>query len=856
MRGLFRCWICTTSTDFVVAVFAEFYRLAHTSRDISTYMPRSFKKFVAGLQKAKTEEEVKHTYAKQFDLNYDTEFRHDLYSPEIFFEFKFSGGLLKRTARAAVIAQVVYYIRRLYLGHASKVIPPVICVADSQHAFFTDTSQWEKFYKNKSKYDWDLAPSQPDARLVADLLNYSATESIKVFELRDENEYQLFQASLGQYRAAQTEFNFRLKKLITEENFEEVFEYWNKCFGDAVRNGTKSSRYFLCDISQEGSEYDQLENKVIFHVGPNETRTKKILPKEYEWFWSNYDKVTDPIILRNILAKVDRLTDTPIRQFTGEFFTPVAFARKAHAYLERVVGAKWWTKNYRLWDMAAGTGNLEWFLPADAYNAIYLSTLHDEDVQHCQRVFPGATVFQYNYLDDDVAAVFGNPQLFKNASKLPENLLNDLVNPRIKWIILINPPFATSQKAGYSGVSKSSVSDTEIRPLMHSQGLGEVSRELFAQFLFRIRQEFANKTAHLGLFSTLKYVNSNNDQRFRDSIFKFSYEDGFIFSSANFSGTQATNAFPVGFLLWNLTKERKLEDQKIEVKILDDDASKIGSKLLTVEHRSRFLSKWIKRAPTTIVFPPLGSAISVKASNTDVRDRVAEGFLASLMCNGNDVQHHNNVALLSGPYVSAGALSVVPANFGKAMVVHAVRRCVHKSWINDRDQFLAPLEEPSLEFILTCTIWSLFAESNHTASLRSVAYKGKTFQMTNHFFPFDVSIVKCWTISDSEIKRSLVTDSESRFVAKWLSSQKTDSDETALLECGRELYESFFATFKDLPTSKYKVEHWDAGWWQIKRCFVEANQHADKFKQIDELKLRLGTKIRKEALNLRIVSST
>ena len=47
----------------------------------------------------------------------------------------------------------------------------------------------------------------------------------------------------------------------------------------------------------------------------------------------------------------------------------------------------------------------------------------------------------------------------------------------IKWIIFINPPFATSQKAGYSGESKQSVSDTKIRPLMHKADLGEVSRE-------------------------------------------------------------------------------------------------------------------------------------------------------------------------------------------------------------------------------------------------------------------------------------------------------------------------------------------------------------------------------------------
>ena len=817
-------------------------------------MSVSFSKFNKQLLKAKTEEEVKHAYAKHFNLDYSTESHHDLYSPEIFFEFKFSRPLQKRASRAAVLAQVMYYIRRLRLGHADKVIPPVICIADSQRAFFTKTIQWRRFYGNDRKYDWELAASQPDGKLVADLSTCAETEEIKVFDLLDEAEYTLFEQRLAQHRTAQAEFDFRVKKLITEENFEEVFDYWNKCFGEAVRNGTKSSRYFLCDIQQGRSEYNRAENKVVFHIGPKESKAKKILPKEYEWFWSNYEKVTDAAAIRNILAKVDRLTDEPIRRFTGEFFTPVAFARKAHSYLEKVIGPKWWTKNYRLWDMAAGTGNLEWFLPADAYPSIYLSTLHEEDVQHCKRVFPGATVFKYDYLNDDVDAVFGLQSLFSKTRSLPENLLRDLADPEIKWVIFINPPFATSQKAGTSGESKKSVSTTKIRPLMHEQGLGEVSRELFAQFLFRIRQEFAGKQALLGLFSTLKYVNANNDQKFRDKIFQFSFRDGFVFSSANFSGTKQANPFPVGFLVWDLAKPKQLEKQNIEVAVLDNDTSKISRRRIVAAHRSDFLSKWIPRPDATEILPPLGGAITVKHGNQDVRDRVADGFLASFMCKGNDVQNYNNVALLSGPYVSAGALSVVPGNFDKAMVVHAVRKNVRKNWINDRDQFLQPSQEPGADFVRRCVVWNLFADSNQTASLRNVAYKGRTFQITNHFFPFKVSVVRGWKISDSDITRSLAADPADRFIAQWLESQKPDSDEAALLAIGREIYETFFCDFKDLPTAKYKVEHWDAGWWQIKKCLVEAGLKAGQFAQIEELKKRIGINIREEALALGIVS--
>ena len=543
------------------------------------------------------------------------------------------------------------------------------------------------------------------------------------------------------------------------------------------------------------------------------------------------------------------------RQFEGAFYTPLPFVKVAHSYLERIVGPKWWTKNYRLWDMAAGTGNLEWFLPADAYKSIYLSTLHHEDVQHCRRVFPGATVFQYDYLNDDVESVFDDQSLFDAPCKRPANLLRDLYDPNIKWIIFINPPFATSQKAGHSGESKKSVSDTKIRPLMHEWGLGEVSRELAAQFLFRIRREFAGKQAHLGLFYKLKYINSNNDQTFRDKVFQFTFEDGFVFSSGHFSGTSSANSFPVGFLIWDLANRRKLETQKIEVAVINNEMEKVGRKVIMSEHRDKFLSKWIDRPEANIVFPPLGSAIAVKGGNEDVRDRIAPGFLASLMSKGNDVQNHNYVALLSGPYVSAGAMSVTPENFDKAMVVHAVRKNVKKNWLNDRDQFLQPEMKPGINFVRQCTVWNLFADSNNTASLRNVAYKGNIFQIINHFFPFKVSVVKKWEISDSEITRSLKADPDDRFVARWLAGQELDAASEELLKLAKEIYKTFFKEFKDLPTAKYKVEHWDAGWWQIKRCLVEAGLESERLEQIEEIKKQLGVEINKGALDLGIITS-
>ncbi len=519
-----------------------------------------------------------------------------------------------------------------------------------------------------------------------------------------------------------------------------------------------------------------------------------------------------------------------IRRFHGEFFTPIRFARKSLEYIEKTVGKEWWkTGEYRIWDMASGTGNLEWYLPNESYQYLYLSTLYPSEVEHCEKLFPSATVFQYDYLNDDVANVFANGTIdFNFTWKLPEKLRQDLSNPNLKWIILINPPFATSQTAGLNhGDSKIDVSNTAVRKVMHQQNLGETSRELFSQFIFRIKKEFENRNTIFGLFSKIKYLNSNNDQIFRDNVFQFEYKRGFIFSSLTFSGTKGD--FPVGFLIWNLNKKLKVETQKIRVDIFDKEVNKIGYKRIKSENRKSFLSKWIKRPSAINKFPPVGSAITLKFENKDKRDRIAHNFLASLMCAGNDFQHQNNTALLSAPYVSAGALSVTSENFEKSMVVHAVRRIPKAGWINDRDQFLQPKQELSKEFINDCSVWNIFSNSNQTSSMKDIKYEGITYQIENHFFPFLLKKIKTWKITDSDISLALASTND-RFVAKWLSKTRLSKEAKEVIRAGEEIYKFYFSNLHQLRTNLFEIKTWDAGFWQIRKVLQDQNLGTDLFK--------------------------
>ena len=818
---------------------------------------KELKRFHADIKKAKTEEEVKNAYAKYFDIAYNTSDQIDLYTPGVLFEFKADRNFTKLSVRAQLIAQTMYYIRRLKYGDfIDKQIPPIICLADVDEAILTDTSIWKTFYDDlDEKYDWDLAPSTPDEKLVADITEFEKTHSLHIYKIEEMDDFAVFAGKLEAHLLNQIPLALQDKKVITEDNFESVFNYWNNIFGDAVRNGFKTSRYFVSDIQDGNTVFVPAHSKAIFRIGQaGELKEKKILAKDYEHFWGLFSKVKNIDVIRAILAKIDRLTDETMRRFHGEFFTPLRFAKKSLDYIERTIGKRWWeTGEYRLWDMAAGTGNLEYHLPQEALKYCYLSTLYKEDTEHLNRLFSDAEVFQYDYLNDDIENIFEDKSgfAFDFPWTLPQKLRDDLANPKIKWIILINPPFATAQKAGTKhGDSKEGVSDTKLRKQMHKAGLGEVSRELFSQFLYRIKYEFAEKDARLVLFSKIKYINSNNDQHFRDTIFDFKFENGFVFSARNFDGT--TGHFPVGLLIWKVNAGTRVEEQNVVVDIFDEDVQKIGTKTITSAHRSGFLSKWINRPAAKTKFPPFGSAIEVKGGNQDKRDRIANNFLASLMCAGNDFQHQNFTALLSGPYVSAGALSVTPENFEKAMVVHAARRIPKATWLNDRDQYMQPEGVLTEEFIADCTVWNLFSNSNQTAALRNVAYEGDTYQVHNQLFPFKVSEVKKWSIADSDIALSLAS-AEDRFAATWLAKHDSSAEAKAVLDKGREVYRFFFANLNLMRTPRYKIETWDAGWWQIKQALGDVNLCTKELKDIKTNHDRLKEKILPQLREFRII---
>ena len=511
------------------------------------------------LKSCKKEEEVKSEVAKFFKFKINADGLIDHYSESILWEFKLDKNFKNIKNVSAVIAQTMYYARFLKYGKTNKPLPPYILVIDKNEGFIFETATYKKYYSSL-KYDWDRAASSPCPKLVEDIEKDNFTSQIHIYDFSNEEDERNFISAYNQRNNQQLKLFESDKKSINEDNFLNVYNYWNKLFGTYVENGRKASEYFLSDI--EFGKSVQIGNEIAFRLDNNIMIPKQLPMNDYNHFWDVYDKVQSKDIFA-LRQKSDRMSEDYMRRFTGEYYTKIEIAQKGWEYLEKVIGKKEWWKSgeYRIWDMAAGTGNLEFNLPESAWKYCYISTKLEDDVNYCKKIFKDATCFQYDYLNDDIESLLENTLNIQPIMKLPQALQDDLKNPNLKWVIFINPPWATSNTVGKETgkKSKDNVSDTNLRKLMNSENLGESSREVFTQFLYRISKEFEGKQAYLGLYSKVKYMNAKNDNKIRDTFFQYIFKKGFLFSIKHFSASE-DGRFPVSFAIWDLSKQKHLKD--------------------------------------------------------------------------------------------------------------------------------------------------------------------------------------------------------------------------------------------------------------------------------------------------------
>ena len=553
----------------------------------------------------------------------------------------------------------------------------------------------------------------------------------------------------------------------------------------------------------------------------------------YRKFWAIYNRPPEVEYRNYLLERRDSLIPTDERSFKGAYFTPLHVVEKAYELLNRTLG-KNWQRDYIVWDMCCGVGNLE--TKHSNHRNIFMSTLDqaDVDVMKAAKTCRAATRFQYDYLNDDITD--DGKIDYTLTEKIPQSLRTAIAEakagkdaagkPAKKILVLINPPYAeatnadnTAKGAG-DAENKTGVAKTKFASVAMEK-YGKASNELFTQFLARIVQEIPNVT--IAMFSTLKYVNAPNFEEFRKNI-SIKYLDGFIVHSKSFDGLKGD--FPIGFLIWKTSKEYTEFPAEISCEVLDKDAKPIGQKYFYNIPNDQYLNVWIKRPKINSEDAiPLSNCITVSPMSKPRVKNWSDNAIAYMCTGTNDLQNAASYTFILSSVAGRGnGLFVTPENLWKCAVLFTVQKIIPHTWINHNDQFLQPNSELSDEFKSDCLVWMLFNGKNLTAGADNLVWDNREWSITNHFIPY--------TEDEVNAPDRFESDFMVRYIEKLPHLSGTDSpfscEARAVLEEGKKLWRAYFsATDERTVRDKFKLNRSDAGWYQIRGALKERSQSGD-----------------------------
>ena len=767
------------------------------------------------LQNASSEEDVKDAYIRALHLKGVQRNLVDIQTKEVWFEAKFGS----KKSLYEMFTQLLFYIHRALKD--GEHIPPFLCVVDSVKAAVMKTDVALPLLRDKNVHiKWGKSASDVTQGALDVVSQYIGTHFVSFNIETHESEF------IETMRNA-IEKGEIIRTQITPDNLKQVFDKWVETVGKEIVNAESENyaEFFYADVMSDGkvSTHEHLSaellhkgNKPIFLLNG---KTYEIASMDgYSQFWAIYDRPPKEEFRSCLLERRDSLIPVDERTFKGAYYTPLNVVDKAYDLLEKMLGSNW-QKDYYVWDMCCGVGNLE--AMHSNHRHLFMSTLDQEDVNimKAAKICVSAERFQYDYLNDDIT---DNGEIdYSLTNKIPQtlqNVIRDANDGKKKLLVLINPPYAeaTSSDNATKGVgtdaSKTGVAKTKFAEIGMTE-FGKASNELFTQFVARIAKEIPNAT--LAMFSTLKYVNAQTMEMFREK-WKAQYLDGFAVHSKSFDGLKGD--FPIGFLIWKtfnavageIKQSKYTFPTEIACEVLDRSANPIGEKKFYNASNEKYLTCWIERLkPNKEVCIPLKNAIEAGNATKDLRGtRWCDNAVAYFWCNSNDMQQATTrTALFSSGFNGGHGIYVTQENLWKTAIVFTVRKIVSHTWLNDRDQFLQPNCELPDDFKNDCLIWMLFNGSNLTASANDLEWNGKKWNIVNHFIPF----------TEEDVGAS--DRFESDFMVQYMQGKTFSAEAQAVLDEGRKIWQAYFKqTFNHKIREELKLNRPDVGWYQIRQA--------------------------------------
>ena len=758
---------------------------------------------------------------------------------KLLIEYKYNEDLLNSVARAKVLVQILYYLKRF--EENGERLPNVIMVGDINEVFVLNADDHFTNYLDE-KVDWSIAPSCAHEKNPDLVLKISNDDKINPFVWTVDENFSFLEVA---NRIKELATNNPRHVRITEHNISKIFDYFTS---KVIKDSNKITPnnlvgIFISVIIDKENCYVHPNNSNILVVNGKHIQ---INGKIYDSFFSHFEKEYTPQEKNKFTEISDRLIEDVKRRRSGEFYTPTLFTDYAHKMLSEELGEDWKEK-YVVWDCCWGTGNLT---RDYQFKELYASTIEQAELDCGQRYNPEATKFVFDFLNDEISNLFG--------SKLPQRLYEALEQNK-PIVFFINPPYATSSSNMGKGETQGKGKDackTRIYDKMLKHKLQEASKNLFAQFMYRIcliKEHFNLTNIHIGLFCKPIYLSGTSFEQFRKNFLNnFEFKNGILFNASCFA--DVSDKWGINFTIWSNGETFNKTDFLHNLVCEDDGEIKVvGNKIIYNNDGRKTAKDWIREPLTSVPLdktkkPTLSTGINVKIGN-NTNTQIDKNALGCYLNVGNDVYNSAlKVALFTSCDSSnANGISILPENFNEIITTFSARRLVLGDWINDKDTFLIPniQHEKWVEYENDCIIYSLFQSASQQSSLRNIYFENQVWNIKNEFFFMsknDIMSLANKNNFDNTFNDARV--SEERFIYKKLLEIKLSKEAQEVLDKAIELTKKSFKYREmfDQEHPEYQIMNWDCGWYQIKALLKE--YFVEDLKEFQELYKILSNKMR------------
>jgi hypothetical protein len=728
----------------------------------------------------------------------------------------------KKSEQCCALIQLLYYIKSFEQG--GQELPSTIFVGDKDECFCLRTKNVIKFLSHR--IDWNIPPSEACAKN-PDLLEAMIGDIDIlpwVFPLNhDTFSFGEVIGKLKDLSAGLIDHPIR----ITIDNIAAVFlhfqtkviaddKYLQKRLGDFDRGRVSklADLFFNCITDKENTYLHPRKKNILVSRG-EEVRVKV---DQFTAFFNHFEQNYTPVYLEELTACKDRIIEESHRRYTGAFFTPRIWVKKAHDMISEQFGEDWKEK-YTVWDCASGTNNLT---RDYRFRELYCSTLEQGDIETVRDMGynPGSTIFQYDFLNDDEPDALGE--------KIPIRLRKAFEEKK-PILLLLNPPYGTANERGIAlNRSKKDIANTRTNAHMKRHNLGPSSQQLYAQFLYRIAllvKRFELPDAKIGIYAPPLFMSGDSYGNFRNYLYSIlGFAKGMLFNANNFADVE--DSWGISFTLWD---SMKIEASQTILHVAEmDEVSFIvkyigeASFIPTLEPASKWVREDLAGLKTHDA-PQTTDGIKIKQAGTTMSGSTVAGALGYFYNAGNDVYNSAmKVGLFSTPISQGHGLQVIPGNLMKCVALFTARKLIKSNWINQKDTYSIPdiSKEGYPRWNNDALVYALFHGSGRQSSLRSVEYKGRKWDIRNEFFFMSNGEMR--ELANQARFIELYQDSKQfegeRHIHSLLPCLEISPDAEAVLEAARELVRKSMPLRKEFHKEypKYHLNAWDAGWVQIK----------------------------------------